>query len=147
VTERARVGWVTKEAARVGLFEVSVTLANPAAPQRSETLSLLVDTGATLSWIPRKVLENLGIRPTAKLEFQLADGRLLQRDAGAALFTIDGKALSIPVAFAEHGEEPVLGATALEALGFAVDPIEKKLLPRRLLALQRMVPRKVVIVG
>ncbi|HYT08300.1 MAG TPA: aspartyl protease family protein [Rugosimonospora sp.] len=125
----------------MGLFEVTVTLANPTAPQRTETLSLLVDTGATLSWIPRKLLENLGVKPTARLEFQLADGRLLQRDAGAALFTIDGKALTIPVAFAEQGEESVLGATALEALGFAVDPVEKKLIPRSLLALQRTVPK------
>lgn len=121
----------------MGLFDVSVTVANPAIPLRTEAVSLLVDTGATLSWIPRQLLEKLGIKPTAKLEFQLADGRLLQRDAGAALFTIDGKSLSIPVAFAEPGEESVLGATALEALGFAADPVEKKRIPRRLLALLR----------
>jgi clan AA aspartic protease len=119
----------------MGLFEVNVTLANPAVPQRSEQLSLLVDTGATLSWIPRDLLQRLGVRPTTRLEFQLADGSVLQRDVGAALFTIDSKALTIPVAFAEQGEEAVLGATALEALGFIVDPIGKRLVPRRLMAL------------
>jgi len=56
---------------------------------------------------------------------------------GGALFTIDGRTLPIPVAFAEPGEESVLGATALEALGFAVDPVAKKLVPRDLLALFR----------
>lgn len=116
------------------MFEVKVKLANLAVPSRTEEVSLLVDTGATLSWVPRQLLEKLGVKPTAKLEFQLADGRLLQRDAGAALFTIDGdgKSLGIPIAFGGPGEESVLGATALEALGFMVDPVEKKLIPRNL---------------
>jgi clan AA aspartic protease len=119
----------------MGLFQVNVKLANPTAPENVREISLLVDTGATLSWIPREILQNLKVKPTSRLEFQLADGRVLERDVGAALFTIDGRILVIPVAFAEAGEEPVLGATALEALGFSVDPVEQKLIPRRLLAL------------
>jgi clan AA aspartic protease len=119
----------------MGLFEVKVRLANPTVPERAREVSLLVDTGATLSWVPRSVLDALGIRPTSRLTFQLADGRRLERDVGGALFTVDGRTLPIPVAFAEAGEELVLGATALEALGFVVDPVEKKLVPRDLLAL------------
>ncbi len=42
--------------------------------------------------------------------------------------------MPIPVAFADENA-PVLGATALEILGFTVDPIEKRLQPRDLLAL------------
>jgi arsenite methyltransferase len=119
----------------MGMFEVQVKLANPGEPSRSSDISLLVDTGATLSWVPRELLQRLGVRPTTRLEFQLADGRTTLRDVGAALFTLDGKTLTIPCAFAEPGEESVLGATALEALGFVVDPVEKKLIPRRLMAL------------
>lgn len=122
----------------MGLFEVTVKLSNPAAPDKVREVPLLVDTGATLSWIPREILQSLNVRATSRLEFQLADGRVLERDVGAALFTIDGRMVVIPVAFAEPGEEPVLGATALEAMGFAVDPIEQKLIPRRLLALLRI---------
>jgi clan AA aspartic protease len=125
----------------MGLFQVTVKLANPAAPGDSREVALLVDAGATLSWIPREVLQSLKVKPTAKLEFQLADGRVLERDVGAALFTIDGRILAIPVAFAEAGEEPVLGATALEALGFVADPVEQKLIPRRLLALARSITK------
>jgi predicted aspartyl protease len=119
----------------VGLFQVSVRLANPEAPERAGEVMLLVDTGATLSWVSRDFLLGLGIRPTSRLTFQLADGRRLERDVGGALFTIDGRTLPIPVAFAEPGEETVLGATTLEALGFAVDPVAKRLIPRDLLAL------------
>ncbi len=119
----------------MGLFSVDVTLANPAAPDRMETVSLLVDTGATLSHIPRQVLEGMGVRPTSRLGFLVADGRRFERDVGGVLMSIDGRTLPIPVAFAEQGEQPVLGATALEALGFAVDAVDKKLVPRDLLAL------------
>ena len=119
----------------MGMFDVTVKLANPGEPSRSSEVSLLVDTGATLSWVPRELLQRLGVRPTTRLEFQFADGRTTLRDVGAALFTLNGKTLTIPCAFAEPGGESVLGATALEALGFVVDPVEKKLIPRRLLAL------------
>lgn len=119
----------------MGLFSVDVTVANPAAPEVERHIELLVDTGATLSWIPRSLLVSLGVKSTSRLAFQLADGRTLEREVGGLLFTIDGRTVPIPVAFGEPGEEPVLGATALEALGFAVDPVTKKLIPRNLLAL------------
>ncbi len=119
----------------MGMFEVKVTLANLAAPGRAEEVSLLVDTGATLSWIPRTILERLGVKAFSRLPFSLADGRLLERDTTAVLLTIDGRKAPVPVAFGESGEEAVLGATALEVLGFVVDPVAKKLIARNLLAL------------
>ena len=119
----------------MGLFEVKVQLANLATPMRAEELSLLVDTGATLSWIPRPVLERLGVVPFSRLPFTLADGRTLERDVTAVLLTIDGRKAPVEVAFGEAGEEAVLGATALEGLGLLVDPVGQKLIPRNLLAL------------
>jgi clan AA aspartic protease len=120
------------------MFQVKVGLANPSAPERLREVELLVDTGATLSWVPAEILKGLGVAAVSRFEFQLADGRVLEREVGAALFRINGRKLVIPVAFGEPGEEAVLGATALEALGFAVDPIEMKLVPRKLLALLRI---------
>jgi clan AA aspartic protease len=120
----------------VGMFEVTVNLASLAAPGRTTEVSLLVDTGATLSWIPRDVLERLGVTPFSRLPFSLADGRTLERDVTAVLLTIDGRKAPVEVAFGERGEAAVLGATALEGLGFLVDPVAKKLIPRNLLALR-----------
>jgi len=121
----------------MGMFDVTVTLANLAAPSRTEEISLLVDTdtGATLSWIPREILQRLGVTAFSRLPFSLADGRVLERDTTAVLLTIDGRKAPVPVAFGEPGEEAVLGATALETLGFVVDPVAKKLIERNLLAL------------
>ncbi len=119
----------------MGMFEVSVKMSNPAAPNRTVDVLLLVDTGATLSWIPRPALESIGVVPVSRLPFSLADGRRLERDIAGVILAIDGRRAPLPVAFGEQGEEAVLGATALEALGFVVDPISKKLVPRDLLAL------------
>ena len=59
----------------MGMFEVKVTAGNLATPGQGESLSLLVDTGATLSWIPRSVLERLGVAAFSRLPFTLAHGR------------------------------------------------------------------------
>jgi len=128
----------------MGLFEVNVTVANPTAPERSTEISLLVDTGATLSWLPRSLLNGLGVKPLSRSRFILADGSRIERETGLALFTLDGKTMGVPVAFAEPGEGSVLGATALETLGFAVDPVEKKLIPRDLYALSAIPPSESV---
>lgn len=119
----------------MGMFNVTVRLSSLTAPARSEEVSLIVDIGATLSWIPREILQKLGVPPFPRLPFSLAEGRRLERDVTAVLLTIDGRKAPVQVAFGEPGEESVLGATALEGLGFMVDPVGKKLVPRDLLAL------------
>jgi predicted aspartyl protease len=117
------------------MFEVRVELASLAAPGRTEEVSLLVEAGATLSWIPREILERLGVTAYSRLPFSFADGHRLERDVSAVQLTIDGRKAPAQGAFGEPGEEAVLGAMALEGLGFIVDPIAKKLVPRDLLAL------------
>ena len=119
----------------MGCFEITLRIANPVTPDRASALQLLVDTGATLTALPRPFLESLGVEPGMSRTFIVADGRRVRRETGSVLATIDGVTMAIPVMFAEADDAPVLGATALEILGFAVDPVEKKLVPRDLLAL------------
>ena len=116
----------------MGMFDVKAKLANLAAPDRTEEVSLLVDTGATLSWIPREILQKLGVTAFSRLPFSFADGRVVERDTTAVLLTIDGRKAPVPVAFGEPGEEAVLAATAVEVLGYMVDPAAKKLIARNL---------------
>jgi len=120
----------------VGMFEVQIRIANLEKPERSAELSLIVDTGATLSWIPRETLESLEIEPLSRLPFSPADGRSIERDVGGVLLSVDGRRAPVPVAFGEAGENALLGATALESLGLVVDPVAKKLIQRNLLALR-----------
>ena len=119
----------------MGSFETRVRIANLEKPELFAEISLVVDTGATLSWIPRTVLEKMEIEPLSRLPFTLAAGRVLERDIGGLLLSINGRRGPVPVAFGESGEHSILGATALETLGLVVDPVAETLIERNLLAL------------
>lgn len=120
----------------MGTFSVSVKIAHPTDPLRSAMVELLVDTGATISFVPAEVLANLGIQPRwADREFETASGAVIRRSVGAASLAVNGNETVTPVVFAEAGDAGVLGAVALESLGLMVDPIAQRLIPRRFLAL------------
>ena len=46
----------------MGFIHVNVNIANPARPDVSESVRVLVDTGATLSILPEDMLDSLGVR-------------------------------------------------------------------------------------
>jgi len=97
--------------------------------QTFESLDALVDTGATYTWIPRPVLERLGLVPAFKREFLLADGRRIQRDVAQALARIDGRSLYTLCIFGDEDSEPLLGVVTLEEFGLGVDPVNRRLIP------------------
>ena len=64
----------------MGTFRVDVEIENPGRPGERRTLtSVLVDTGAELSWFPAAALESLGIERYNKWRFRQADGTILER--------------------------------------------------------------------
>ena len=67
----------------MGTFRVDVEIENPARPGKRRTLtSVLVDTGAELSWFPAVVLESMDIERHTKWRFRQADGTILERWVG-----------------------------------------------------------------
>src|SRR2546430_15689691 len=58
----------------MGHVRVAVQIGNRAGG-RFQPIELLVDTGATYSWVPRDVLERLAVVPEDEWPFVLADGR------------------------------------------------------------------------
>jgi predicted aspartyl protease len=112
----------------MGTFRVDVEIENPARPGERRTLtSVLVDTGAELSWVPAEVLESLGIERYNKWHFRQADGTILERWAGAAFVYVAGKRTTDDVVFGEPGDLVLLGARTLEGLNFRVDPLTRQL--------------------
>ena len=65
----------------VGTFSVNIEIGNTEGTS-FETLEALVDTGASFSWVPRDLLERLGVEAIDLWEFETADGRIIQRDVG-----------------------------------------------------------------
>jgi clan AA aspartic protease len=98
---------------------------------RTITIRMLVDTGATFSVIPLRLARALGIgRPRRTVRVRLADGRRVRLGAEVAILRIDGREAPATILVGKV-DEPILGVEALEALGLAVDPRRKRLTPSR----------------
>lgn len=112
----------------MGSFRVDIELENPARPGERRTIrSVLVDTGAELSWVPAEVLESLGIERHNKWHFRQADGTILERWAGGAYVYVAGKRTNDDVVFGEPGDLVLLGSRTLEGLNFRIEPVTKRL--------------------
>lgn len=113
----------------MGLMVLALDVAAPHDPDRRETVDSLVDSGAIYSFVPRPVLERLGVVAHGRQRFRLADGRAIERDRGDAYFFYAGRRGAAPVIFAEPGDAALLGAVTLESLGLALDAVRRDLVP------------------
>ncbi|MBT9170768.1 MAG: hypothetical protein DDT18_01118 [Actinobacteria bacterium] len=90
-------------------------------------LEAVVDTGATFSKIPRSLAAKLGLEGKYETEVELGDKRIIKRKLSLAEIEIEEVRRPVLVAIGEEEERPVVGYTALELLGFKVNPITGKL--------------------
>ena len=112
----------------MGTFRVDVEIENPQQPgERRQLASVLVDTGAELSWIPASVLESLGIVRRTEWRFRQADGSILSRWTGPAFVYAAGRTATDDVVFGEPEDLVLLGARSLEGLYLRVDSRDKRL--------------------
>jgi len=112
----------------MGSFRVDVEIENPARPgERRVVRAVLVDTGAELSWVPKSVLESLGVERNRRWYFRQADGTVLERWTGIVVVSVAGKRTGDDVVFGEPGDLVLLGARSLEGLNFRVEPVTKQL--------------------
>jgi predicted aspartyl protease len=112
----------------MGTFRVDVAIENPARPGEIRLLeSVLVDTGAELSWFPATVLESLGVERNGTWRFRQADGTILERWTGTVQVTVAGKKAGDEVVFGEPGDLVLLGARSLAGRGFRIEPVTRRL--------------------
>ena len=111
----------------MGATHVTVTIRNPAEPDRSWEGLFLVDTGATNSLVPRPHLEAIGLKPKGQRTYELADGREIKMDITTADIEFMGEIVGGTILFGEANVEPLLGVTALESVGIEVDPNTQRL--------------------
>jgi len=112
----------------MGTFSVTIEVGSPDRT-RWEQIEVLVDTGATFTWLPRTLLERLGHAPVTKKSFQLGDGRITETDIGDVPVRIGTKVHVTVCVFAADEQKPTLGAVTLEQFLLAPDPINQRLVP------------------
>ena len=103
------------------------------SPQRRgvirELPDTMVDTGSEYTWVPREILEELGIMPERIERFVTADGRVIARALGYAIVLAAGSGIADGVIFAEQGDMTLLGAHSIEGMNLRVDLKSKQLVP------------------
>lgn len=114
--------------ADMGMFRTTIAVESVAQRGVVRYISdTLVDTGSELTWIPRAVLESVGVSVERRRAFIVADGRRVERDIGYAIIHVGESATVDEVVFAEDSDFALLGVRSLEGLNLRVDVVTKQL--------------------
>jgi len=96
-------------------------------PRGTRTVTCLADTAATYTKIPPDVAGEVGLVFVSETPVELGDGRIVIRRIAVADVRIENVRGPTIVAVGEQDEQPLLGYTTLELLGFKVDTVAHRL--------------------
>ncbi len=112
----------------MGIFRYPIEIAARAeGPFRK--VDAMVDTGSVYTWVPGNLLRELGLSPTDKFEFFMANGDKIERDAVEAVMRLEGRIRHTVCIFGGDKDQILLGAYTLEGFALAADPVNKRLVP------------------
>jgi predicted aspartyl protease len=112
----------------MGSFTVGCLIKNHVDREKTVRIPrLMVDRGSDATWIPRKFLAEIEVKPEKRSVFQLANGQYVYRDVGYAVIRINEAETTDEIVFAEQGDMTLLGARALEGLMLWIDAKGKRL--------------------
>ena len=106
----------------MGFVHVTVSLSNPSEAGRAEEVRALVDTDAMLSVFQSSLLERLGIPRMGQRRLR-GFGGAITRATGTVNMAYAGEVAGVTVVFGDDGDPTIMGVTALESLGFQVNPV------------------------
>ncbi|ABL78369.1 aspartyl protease family protein [Thermofilum pendens] len=92
----------------------------------------LVDTGATLSVIPRSLARELGVEVVDRDRVETGAG-VVEVDRGVALIEVEGRKTVSNVWISDVTDKVLIGAVTLELAGLKLDPRTGRLEPAQLL--------------
>ena len=106
----------------MGVFHCTITVSPVTGPDSRRT-EAIVDSGASYSVIPARLLNELGIQPKRSDVFMLADGTRHEEVIGEARVAVT------PVVFGSDEALPLLGAVTMQELNLVVDTKGERLVP------------------
>lgn len=115
----------------MGQFSVRVRIWPAHSPERGQELSVLVDTGAAYTVVPRSILDAIGCLPSTKRTVVLPDGREEIWDLTYIVMALGGEEAPTPCLMGPSNGLTLLGAVTLEQFGLGVDPLRRRLIPVR----------------
>ena len=117
----------------MGYVWVDAVLKNPFTG-RSISVKALVDTGATLTVVPRRVANELELPVIGRSLVQTAKG-VAELEARFGVVEVMGEETPARILVSDGVDTVLIGITVLEQLGLEVDPVTGKLKKTKLLLL------------
>jgi predicted aspartyl protease len=112
---------------RMGLTTVELTLSKIGSKRKKITDQFLVDSGASLTVLPKAMWQTLKLRPVDSVTIRLADGRVEQRQIGFAMATFGNKTVPTQVILGEADDSKLIGVLTLEEMGLVLNPLKRTL--------------------
>ncbi|RZN36584.1 MAG: aspartyl protease [Methanophagales archaeon ANME-1-THS] len=100
--------------------------------KKSTVVKALVDAGASLTVLPKRLAAELGIGAVSEERVSMGAGEIKVK-RGRAWIKLKGKEDAFPVWISDFIDRVLLGVVVLESLGFDVDPTTGTLKERPLL--------------
>lgn len=122
----------------MGTFQVAIEIGDTQG-SRFEPLEARANTGSSYTWVPRDVLQRLGVPVQARWEFELANGQIIEREIAQTWVRYNCNSQITFAVFGDEGSSPLLGAYTLEGFRLAADPLNGRLVPVRGLAMRLQV--------
>jgi aspartyl protease family protein len=119
----------------MGHVRIKVKIAHPERPdEAAEFTDALVDTGASMTTIPRSVANQLRLRILGRQKARTAAGDLIV-DRSYAQVEYDGHVSVGDIIISDTYPGVLIGVLTLEGMGLAVDPKSGRLVDSELLLL------------
>lgn len=115
----------------MGIFYQDIGLVAKDGAQIAE-ITAMVDTGSVYTFVPAPLLENLGIAPEWRNQFELPGGREVEYGLAEVRIRLRGMERTNVCIFGPPDCEPLLGVVTLESFGLAADPVNGRLIPARM---------------
>lgn len=100
-------------------------VANPHNQALNCKLDFCVDTGATITVIPKRIAKRLRLKKIGTIKCRIGGGKIIENDMAYVYLYLTGEGLMVYAAITE-GPEALLGVDVMELLQFQIDIARKK---------------------
>jgi len=129
--ETATVGKVVVSAKIENYFDVEGVFRGEVSPEQVRCLELddaVVDTGVTTLSLPKRLIDQLGLRLLGERQARTATGMTTFGYYGPVRLTVQGRDCTIEVAEVADESPALIGFVPLQMLDFVVDPKNQRLI-------------------
>ena len=113
----------------MGQVRSTITVTNLLDPAKRVSAEAIVDTGATLLGLPRRMVEEFGLTYSREVKARTTNGTVTRRVYKAAEISIGDRSATVEILELDDDFPPLVGVVPLEAMDLVIDPRNETLGP------------------